>query len=124
MTEAGRRLTEIAQQLKRGEKPEPETVRTLLSWFDAQRRGHYVTQRVRRALRKHGLITKPDFEYAYIDSPVEFQLASASQTIKPEGIPSEESVPTPVIVQVDPAGSVVASAIEDPTYRIGKLPAA
>lgn len=33
-------------------------------------------------------------------------------------------MPIPVIVQVDPDGSVVASAIEDPTYRIGKLPAA
>lgn len=124
MAEAQRRLTEISQQLKRGEKPEPETVRTLLSWFDAQRRGHYVTQRVRRALRKHGLITKPDFEYSYIDSPVEFQLAPTTQTIKPVGIPSEEEVPTPVIVQVDAGSGVVASAIEDPTYRIGKLPAA
>lgn len=51
MSEAQRRLGEIAEQLQRGEGPEPETVRTLLSWFDAQRRGHYVTQRVRRALK-------------------------------------------------------------------------
>jgi predicted transcriptional regulator len=124
MSEAQRRLNEIAEQLGRGEEPEPETVRTLLSWFDAQRRGHYVTQRVRRALRKYGLLTKPDFEYAYIDSPVEFQLAPATSTIAPVAIPSEEDVPTPVVVQIDPAGSVVASSIEDPTYRIGKLSAA
>jgi predicted transcriptional regulator len=124
MNEAEQRLREIAEQLNRGQRPESETVRTLLSWFDAQRRGHYVTQRVKRAMRKEGLITKPAFEFAFIDSPVEFQLAPTTQIIKPVGIPSEEQVSTPVVIEVDATGNVVTSAIEDPTYRIGRLPAA
>lgn len=124
MSEAQRRLSEIAEQLKRGEQPERETVRTLLSWFNAQRRGHYVVQHIRKLLRKNRLITKPDFQYAYIDSTVRFEVAPEPQVIKPVGIPSEELVPTPVVIEVDSTGNVVTSAIEDPTYRIGRLPAA
>lgn len=129
MTEATRRLTEIAEQLKRGEKPEPETVRTLLSWFGAQRRGHYVAQRVKRLLRKNGLTTKPDFQYAYIDSNVSFELAPEHEVTKTIGIPIESTEPivpprVEPIAEVEPLPGVITGAIEDPTYRIGKLPAA
>ncbi len=127
MTEAQRRLSEIAEQLKRGEQPEPESVRTFLSWFGAQRRGHYVAQRVRRLLRKNGLVTKPDFQWAYIDSNVKFELAPVDEPSTT--IPTESTTPvTPPavepIAEVEPTPGVVTGAIEDPTYRIGKLPAA
>lgn len=129
MSEGSRRLAEIAEQLKRGEKPEPKTVRTLLSWFGAQRRGHYAAQRVRRLLRKNGLTTRPDFQYAYIDSNVRFELAPEPEVTKTIEIPFESTGPTipPVvepIAELEPTSGLVAGAIEDPTYRIGKLPAA
>src|SRR5688572_6721288 len=123
MSEATRRLSEIAEQLNRGEKPEPETVRTLLSWFGAQRRGHYVAQTVRKFLRRHRLVTKPDFQYAYIDSDVRFELAPEDEITKTIGIPIESTAPTlpPELeptVEVESMRAVVTGAIEDPTYRI------
>lgn len=129
MTEASRRLAEIAEQLKRGEKPEPETVRTFLSWFGAQRRGHYVAQRVKRLLRKNGLTTIPDFQYAYIDSQVTFELAPQREGVNTIGIPVESIDPIvlPVIEpieEIELIPNVLTGAIKDPTYRIGKLPAA
>jgi CBS domain-containing protein len=131
MSEAQRRLTEIAEQLKRGEKPEPETVRTLLSWFGAQRRGHYVAQTVRRFLRRHRLVTKPDFQYAYIDSPIRFELEPVSISAVAKAVEGSMESPSPVIrpvvapiAAVEPTPGAVTGAIEDPTYRIGKLPAA
>jgi len=135
MTEASRRLSEIAEQLKRGEKPEPETVRTLLNWFGAQRRGHYVAQRIKRLLRKNGLTTIPDFQYAYIDSLIGFDLSPSSETPVIHTLTPEEGVGK----ELPPAGTVVfephveeillpattvGGAIDDPTYRIGRLPAA
>lgn len=128
MDEAQRRLSEIAEQLKRGEEPEPETVRTLLGWFDAQRRGHYVTQRIRKFLRRHQLITEPDFEYAYIDSTVKFRLSSSVQTVTPQESNSESgsevAVLKPHVQEVQELISTITGSIDDPTYRIGKLPAA
>lgn len=129
MSEAHRRLSEIAEQLKRGEKPGPESVRTLLSWFDAQRRGYYVAQRVKRLLRSKGLVTKPDFQYAYIDSTVRFELAPEREVTKITGVPVESTEPVIApavepIAEVESTPNIVTGAIEDPTYRIGKLPAA
>ncbi|MGH9898477.1 MAG: hypothetical protein ACRD4L_06465 [Pyrinomonadaceae bacterium] len=71
----------------------------MLSWFGAQHRGHYVAQRVRRLLRKNGLVTKPDFEYAYIDSNVNFELAPVQESSRPIGFPE---LTTPVVESVAP----------------------
>ena len=69
------RLTTVADQLRRGEKPERIAVRSLLRWFGIYRRGYYKVRRIRQALARVGLRTEPDFENAYIDSEVAFALA-------------------------------------------------
>lgn len=51
-------------------QPESLTVRELMAWFDAGRRGYKVVDRMRRALRRAGLRTEPDFASAHIDSRV------------------------------------------------------
>lgn len=105
------RLREIEEHLKKGQAPDPVTVRALLAWFGAQRRGVWVVSYIRSTLRKHNLETRPDFEGTYIDGFVEF--ARAEQHGPAEaGEPvtgSEEGAPT--------ADHMPA----DPTYRIGKL---
>src|SRR5262245_17291921 len=68
----GRQFEAIVAQLERGEIPTPVTVRTLLSWFGAKRRGYYIVQNIRGHLHHAGLQTDPDFEPAYIDSEVRF----------------------------------------------------
>src|ERR1035437_1666399 len=70
------RLREIAEQLRTGVKPEPKTVRQLLSVFNAERRGSYKVGKIRRALDGLGLVTDPDFENIWIDAAIELRLRS------------------------------------------------
>jgi hypothetical protein len=64
-------LKEVADNVSQG-TARSETVRTLLSWFEAERRGYWKVQEIRKALRKVKLKTEPDFEDAWIDAPVVF----------------------------------------------------
>jgi len=72
------RLREIAEQLRTGVKPEPKTVRRLLGFFNAERRGSYKVDRIRRALSILGLVTDRDFENIWIDAAIEFRLRPES----------------------------------------------
>lgn len=117
------RLNEIAEQVKNGETPQKETVRTLLAWFGAQRRGFYIVYDIRDALKKLGLQTSPDFEFAYIDSLVEF--IPAHDANSNEGISQVSTTP---ITASNATESIVSPPLiavtTDPTYRIGKLASA
>lgn len=109
-------LIEIKERIEKGERPRV-SVRHLLAWFDAQRRGFYIVQSIRMQLKSLGLETVPDFNYAYIDQLVEFQkIQPKEKEVKPEAEPE--------IAVVDQHGELVAGAIDDITYRIGKLGAA
>ena len=120
-------LALIAEKLKRGETAEPTSVRVLLGWFNASRRGYWITKSIRQALKATKLMTEPDFESAYIDAPVQFSLRDLKSELAP-------IVPTPEIVidaatvaeqeTQSTASMVVGGSIDDPTYRIGKLEAA
>lgn len=68
-------LKEIADQVVQGNKRK-ETVRALLSWFGAERRGYWKVREIRKGLNKLKLRTEPDFEEAWIDGPVVFLLKS------------------------------------------------
>lgn len=100
MNQAEEKLSAIAEQLKKGVAPQHESVRAFLLWFDAERRGYRVVRRIRNALRRHGLTTSPDFEWAYIDGKIAFQKAP------PEGLPGQP---------------IADDSAPDPTYRIGLL---
>lgn len=49
-----------------------ETVRTVLSWFGAERRGTWVVKQINEALDAHELVTEPSFESTWIDGLVTF----------------------------------------------------
>jgi CBS domain-containing protein len=87
----------IAEQLKKGVQPPEESVRTILSWVGAERRGSWVVERIRKALDECAITTTPNFEQVWIDARVEF-------VKKPKG---------------DETGLG-----DDPTYRVGRLDAA
>jgi CBS domain-containing protein len=114
MSIAGDRLAQISKQLQQGRDVSPITVRTFLSWFDAQRRGYWIVQSIRTSLEKLNLRTEPDFESAYIDSEIKFETGQAEQ-------PSLHTVAT---LEVLPAVSGQGVVPTDPTYRISKLAAA
>lgn len=117
-------LKQIAEQVKDGNS-HTETVRTLISWFGAQRRGYWVVKDIRRALKQANLITVPSFESAYIDSLIEFRHIppETEQVVafKPE-VPTLDGGMVEVVEAVP--RMVVGGSVPDPVPRIGLLEAA
>lgn len=103
MDQSDEKLVAIADQLKKGVAPQRESVRSFLLWFGAERRGFRVVRQIRSALRKHGITTSPDFEWAYIDGQISF-INAQPDTKSSKGIADDSAT--------------------DPTYRIGRLSSA
>jgi CBS domain-containing protein len=121
-------LQNVVTQLKKGDSPQPETVRTFLRWFDAERRGFWIVRRIRNALDETGVTTEPDFESAYIDAKIEFRLRQPPPDESEDGEataadPTPQIISSPV-VSATVAPAVIGGAVSDPTYRIGKLASA
>ncbi len=120
-------LSDIVAQLSAGATQVDMTVRGFLALFGAQRRRYWVVLRIREALHAAGLATHPDFEGAYIDSIIAIRPAPATGsagvslpplTVEATGVVTAgaDGVPTTTLL--------LTGGIPDPTYRIGKLPAA
>ena len=109
-----KQLAGIADDLGRGGSSPSPTVREFLSWVGAQRRVPSVVEGMRGSLAECGLITDPDFESAYIDSPIAFVVASSRHEATPQ---TEDETP-------GGTGSAEVEAYSDATYRISKFPSA
>jgi CBS domain-containing protein len=72
MSSSSDRLAAIASGLRDGVVGPTETVRTVLSWFGAERRGTWVVKQINEALDAHELVTEPNFESTWIDGLVTF----------------------------------------------------
>ena len=81
-------LRSVAEEVNQGGERR-ESVRTLLSWFDAERRGYWKVHEIRKALRKMKLRTEPDFEDAWIDAHITF----LAKPKKERGSPTGDSEP-------------------------------
>jgi CBS domain-containing protein len=114
------RLLEIEAKLRKRESVNAVSVRSFLGWFGAQRRSYWNVWTIRRALEKAKLLTSPDFESAYIDSEIQFELLENAETITRTELPAE----TGPIAQPEIAGQPLPAVAADPTYRISKLGAA
>jgi hypothetical protein len=110
MTNPGDRFSEIAARLRQGEEPSPETVRTVLSWFGAQRRGAWVVGRIRSALKSAGLETVPEVSSTYLDGQLRFALRDDTADKQTQAPLADASAQTAVTVL--PA---------DPTYRLARM---
>ena len=62
---------EVERLVEAGEQP-VTTVRELLSWFGAQRRGSWIVTNIRGRLKRAGILTAPDFESAWMDGQIRF----------------------------------------------------
>ena len=109
-SDADSKLREIATALEDDQKPEPVTSRNFIWWFGAQRRTARWVEIIRAALRKHNLVTVPDFQQAYIDEEISFALL-----LRPVKYHFAISEPTVTVVNLKAV---------DPTHRINKLDAA
>jgi CBS domain-containing protein len=114
------RLLEIEGKLRGGESVNSVSVRSFLAWFGAQRRSYWNVFSIRRALERAKLITSPDFESAYIDSEIKFELLDSAEVVSGNREPAEVGPISPPEVTIQPLPAVAA----DPTYRISKLAAA
>jgi len=115
-------LREVAERVQKGSRPRA-SVRTVLKWFGAERRGFRILREVRRALKRAKLSTIPDFDGAYIDSQVTF--VSKEEGEKKAQKSSEAAAAINVTLVDQTAGGSTPLAIPlDPTYRIGRLESA
>lgn len=80
MTPIDQKLSAIADQLKNGVVPPRETVRSILLWFGASKRGLRVASAIKTKFEEHKLTTQPDIESAYIDAEVTFLKATKKQS--------------------------------------------
>lgn len=110
-------LKGAAERVRNGERPSIK-VRDFLSWFGHERRGWRVVSRIRGALEAVELRTVPDFEYQWIDGFI--TLKSPDRATEK----THEVRPPEFTELAQEAVTVVGGAVEDPTYRIGKLDAA
>lgn len=120
-------LAIIKQQLDQGIVPSPVTVRILLSWFSAYRRGWYVVQQINEWLDYYEIETTPYFEHAYIDEEITFK--KKAFIIPAENATSNSSTTTATTtLELSETNKVKdienIASYNDPTYRIGKLEAA
>ncbi len=121
------KLQEVRQQLDSGMAPSV-TVRQFLDWFGNARRGRWVVRQIRDALHEAQLHTDPDFEYAFIDSPIVFLKSLVDPHPSPVTTTNHalSEVPSNEPVVETPQSTVNALPVPkvyvDPTYRIGKLP--
>lgn len=147
------KIQTAAERLKQGHRVNRITVRDFLRHFGAERRGAAKVESIRRILESLDLTTEPDFETAWIDGPIWLTLKDGAHTQPPdplatnnssadtdvnedivlEGTPSavelaeEQSESAPTSAEPDTpvqAKAVDSSSIDDPTFRIGSLPAA
>ncbi|MFE7561979.1 CBS domain-containing protein [Kitasatospora sp. NPDC057500] len=68
-TERHERLKQAREHADNG-RPMSVTVRELVGWWNAQRRGYLVTSQIDAELANHGLVTEPSFDKVHFDSVV------------------------------------------------------
>jgi CBS domain-containing protein len=115
-------LREVAEKVQKGGRPRA-TVRTVLRWFEAERRGFRIVREVRRALKRVKLTTVPDLEGAYIDSQVTF-ISKEEGEKKAQKASAEGNGKAIAVIETISTGTTTPPIPVDPTYRIGRLESA
>lgn len=142
----------MAQRLKEGHRVNRITVRDLLRMFKTERRGLNKVHDIKTALGSLGLETDPDFESEWIDAKIRIRLKDSSNVHEQEiTVPTAENAlddqisdeeeeeetdaasiapgspaTVPIVISSEGEGVVETkfSEAQDPTFRIGSLPAA
>ncbi|MEY9937032.1 CBS domain-containing protein [Streptacidiphilus sp. MAP5-3] len=87
------------------------TVRELLGWWDAQRRGYLISQQIVAELANHSLTTAPDFDAVHIDTSVQLVTIEQEDEILEETLStnsiSEPAEPISDDDDIEPVTSLV-----------------
>ena len=115
-------LTTIADDLKLNRPVNMVSTRTFLEWFGVQRRGAYIVQNIREQLLAAELRTVPDFEAAWLDGMMNFELLTQMEPeiSQPDGGVSLDAGEGEVSASAQPSSWIS----RDATYRVSKLQAA
>jgi CBS domain-containing protein len=118
-------LKDISDQVAQGSQRR-ESVRTLLSWFGAERRGYWKVRDIRKALNKVKLRTEPDFEDAWIDATVVFLPKQVAGKTPPPAASAPAKGNSQRIEEDHGSPAVPRKSSDDATSRIkiGRLAAA
>ncbi|MFC9856775.1 MULTISPECIES: restriction system modified-DNA reader domain-containing protein [unclassified Streptomyces] len=108
-----------ARQLADAGKPLTLTVREIVGWWGAMRRGYLITKQIDAELANHSLTTLPDFEKVHFDSTV--QLVTTAQEEKDD---AEEVVPTSALVADAPPLDLDDEDEPETGLTVGNLPSA
>src|SRR5712692_2496824 len=86
-------LQKVADEVRNGQIVS-YSLREVLGWFGAQRRGRTIVWMIERALKETELITEPNFEYAYLDGEIQFlTLSQESQEKAVQTAEADKVVP-------------------------------
>ncbi len=110
------RIFEIVGQLKDNKQPRRATVRSLLKWFNAARRGANVVTEIQQTLAMAGVDTEPSIINAGIDDRIRFVLrppgaVAANKSAKDDPV-HVQSIPAPTEVAPSEAASVPTSGTD------------
>ena len=100
-----------------GQEPSA-TVRELLGWFEAQRRGAIVVENIEAALEEANLCTDPDFTTIWIDAQVTFRKRDAA--VSEPAVAPAETPESPV----DASDNANAADLVDRRHSVRMLKAA
>lgn len=97
------RIFETVQQLKDEQQPRRTTVRTVLKWFGAARRGVGVMADIQETLAAAGLDTEPAIAGAGIDEHVRFMLRTSGEGNARGPFPTKPDGPQIIQAAADPS---------------------
>jgi hypothetical protein len=139
------KIQHAAERLKEGHRVNRITVRDFLRHFGAERRGATKVEEIQAILHSLDLQTEPDFVTAWIDEPIWLRLKGsvppkenatehvanlADEDFVLGSTPSaveqavEQSESAPYSAEASAQGESSDQDTSDPTFRIGRLPAA
>lgn len=119
------RLKQISESVKQG-NDESYSVREIISWFNAERRGYLVSSEIRRELERQGLVTQPDFEGVHIDYRIRFQQKPPQEqdSVDIGALPPQEGGANDKQQEVVPEDSLqtlISGASSEPAFRVSRL---
>ncbi len=109
----------------------PISVRELISWFGAERRGYMVAYKIRKVLTDLGVVTKPDFDSVPLDAkvklyaPTEEEYQASSVDNETNKVAGSESVLKEIVeAEILPQSEFISGAVSEPAFRVSRLEAA
>lgn len=125
-------LARVREELTNEQAPVPVSVRELLRWGGAERRGANVVYEIGQALKRNGIETHPYFNYPSLDAALVFRLHQepaaqaephgAAEIVGEANLRAENAVVVAEGIVAQP--QFLGGAMTEPAFRVSRLEAA